>query len=288
MPIGKKANSNVPVVADAKKAAGVSMAKPGKKNKKSSLMSLLLSFFPGLGLLYAGLPVHGLVVLLSSVLILPYLYSIFFSLKTVGKLNRGEPYGEKVGLFFSIILGMVLVLVLNFAVFPAAGLNLPKVINLLTGKPAHKKKPAAKVTPEQAVTPAPVTGLPAAQPGKIQPSSSTVLSAETLPEPKDYFEDGIPMYPGSEITGMVVRENYTAYTFTINAPVTSVGGFYKKNISVKGFTLQAHDCTEGTSMTKLVYAGSAGIKCEIEISTKSPGGITAGVISITKKNSSKP
>ena len=260
------------------------------KKKKSSLIAFVLSLVPGLGLVYTGLPVHGLVVLLTSILVLPYLYSILFTLKAAGRLNRGEPYGEKVGLFFSIVLGLVLVLTLNFFILPKTGMTFKKLASLAAGKkPARKAAaPAVKQAGQAApaVTPAPaIAGLTqlAAQPEKVAASTQAAPAEAVIPEPKDYFEDGIPLYPGSEITGMVVRENFTAYKFTVMAPVGSVSGFYRKYFALAGCELKTYDYKEGQGAAKISYGSARAIKCEIEISTKSPAGISAGVISITKK-----
>lgn len=60
-------------------------------HKRDAWIALLLSvIFPGIGQVYNGQVGKGIVILLTSFLVIPYLYGIYDAYATAGKINRGE------------------------------------------------------------------------------------------------------------------------------------------------------------------------------------------------------
>jgi len=190
--------------------------------KKSPLVAAVLSLIPGLGYIYLGLTLHGIVIFATSWLLVPYIYGIAGSFVTAQKINRKEPCGEKTGIFFSIIAGIALVAVIVILKpVPTGGIR-----KIVTG--GKKKAP-----------------VPYAKEFVVPVSTATAQYAG--------IEINVPVYTGAKKTGTTTGDGIMTLKFVTPDPIEKVVVFYRTEMPKSGYVMSTDDFREGESMAFLIF-----------------------------------
>ncbi len=278
--------------------------KPSSGKKSPVLAALLGLLVPGLGFIYTGLILHGIVVflfscifvsivlklvfihtgfvmqwnaiLLFSWLTIPYLYGIFSAFVTAKKINRGEPYGAKLGLFVSMLSGaLVSALLVHFVIISTV---IPMIIateNTLVKSVKNEIESAMKAMGSV------VSRGENAETAQKPVESADEPKEEPVPESEGVFDGGgeVPVYPGMEMLGIKMGDNYMGHKFAVKATLKNVVIFYKTRLVETGYKLYSSDYKEGTEKTTLSFSRK-GIECKIDLNKNENGNTTTGLISI--------
>lgn len=248
--------------------------------KKNPLLAAFLGLVPGLGLVYAGLPVHGVVVFLTCWMIVPYIYGIIGAFTSAVKFNRGVPYGAKVGLFFSVVSGSLIMLLVYFSVIKTGALHRllkggePKILAPAASTAAVIPSTAAAHVTEQIIkSTAPVNST----------GENNDFNEETYSSSLEKIFNGegdIPMYPGASAMGTIMKEGYLGFKFLSGAAINSVASFYQSQLKKAGYNLKFSDYKDGAAKAVLSFTREKN-ECKISLE-KTESGSTSGLISLNK------
>lgn len=251
---------------------------PQREKKKNPFLAAFLGLLPGLGLLYVGLPAHGLIVFLTCWMIVPYIYGIVNAFTSAVKFNKGIPYGKKVGLFFSVVSGFLITMLIYFSAIKTGilpGLLKSRQAPLAVSTAAVVSATAAAPVAEQVSK----STAPANSTGGDNTFREEIYDASSL-EKIFNGEGDVPMYPGASAMGTIMKEGYLGFKFSTAAAINSVVSFYQSQLKKAGYDLKSSDYKDGAVKAVLSFTREKN-ECKISLE-KTESGSTSGLISLNK------